>query len=343
MRTIMVTGGAGFIGSALIRHIIHHGSERIVNVDCLTYAGNLQALASVSDSHRYCFERINICDGEAVRAVLARYQPDVIVHLAAESHVDRSINGPAVFIETNIVGTYTLLEAARDFWQQLPTLRRDAFRFHQVSTDEVFGDLGDTQEAFHEQSPYAANKAGADHLVRAWHRSYGLPVIITNSSNNYGPYHYPEKLIPLTIRNALEGKAIPLYGQGTQRRDWLYVADHAEALYTVMQRGRVGENYAIGGRCERRNIDVVNAICTELNALDIARPEGVTDYRELITHVEDRPGHDVRYAINCAKIEQELGWKPRESFESGLRKTIRWAIDHPRWWLRDTDGIGTSR
>lgn len=338
MRTIMVTGGAGFIGSALIRHIISHGDEYVVNVDSLTYAGHLCALERAGDSERYCFEQVDICDGAAVRALLTRYQPEVIVHLAAESHVDRSIDDPAQFVETNIVGTYVLLEAARDYWRQLPGARRDAFLFHHVSTDEVYGALGEADAPFNEQSryapssPYAASKASADHLLRAWHRTYGLPIVISHSSNNYGPYQYPEKLIPLTLLNALEGRPITVYGQGTQSRDWLYVEDHAAALYCVMNAGRVGESYAIGGHSERRNLEVIHAICDELNALVPARPAGVTDYRELITHVADRPGHDARYAIDAAKIERELGWRPRESFASGLHKTIRWYLEHPYWW-----------
>lgn len=333
---ILITGGAGFIGSAVIRYILRHTAHRVVNVDKLTYAGNLAAVAEVSSDPRYAFERIDICDAHAMRRVFAQYRPAAVMHLAAESHVDRSIEGPALFISTNIVGTYTLLEVAREYWSSLDDAGRTAFRFHHVSTDEVYGDLDGSDALFTEDTPYApsspysASKAAADHLVRAWHRTYGLPVLITNCSNNYGPYQYPEKLIPLVIRNALAGRPLPVYGRGDQVRDWLYVEDHARALYAVLTRGRVGETYNIGGHNEQRNIDVVRQICALLEELAPDKPAGVRRYEDLITFVPDRPGHDRRYAIDASKIARELGWVPQETFESGLRKTVQWMLAQHR-------------
>lgn len=330
---LLVTGGAGFIGSAVIREIINNTNHSVINVDKLTYAGNLESLASVSANSRYAFGQIDICDAEALAAVFAKHQPDAVMHLAAESHVDRSIDGPADFIQTNIVGTYTLLEAARQYWKQLPNTAQQTFRFHHISTDEVFGDLEATDALFTEttpyapSSPYSASKASSDHLVRAWHRTYGLPVLITNCSNNYGPYHFPEKLIPLMILNALEGKSLPVYGKGNQIRDWLYVEDHARALIKVVTEGKVGETYNIGGYNEKQNIQVVKTICSLLEELAPNKPSGVDKYEELITFVTDRPGHDVRYAIDASKMSRELNWIPQETFESGLRKTVQWYLD----------------
>ncbi|MEJ2764116.1 dTDP-glucose 4,6-dehydratase [Photobacterium sp. MCCC 1A19761] len=341
---ILVTGGAGFIGSAVVRHIINQTQDSVVNVDKLTYAGNLESLLSVKDDSRYAFEQADICDRDAMARVFEVHQPDLVMHLAAESHVDRSIDGPAAFIETNIVGTYTLLEVARSYWNQMDDSRKAAFRFHHISTDEVYGDLEGTDDLFTEEtsyepsSPYSASKASSDHLVRAWLRTYGLPTIVTNCSNNYGPYHFPEKLIPLMILNALEGKALPVYGDGMQIRDWLYVEDHASALYKVVTEGEVGETYNIGGHNEKANIDVVKTICTLLEELVPAKPEGVAHYQDLITYVKDRPGHDVRYAIDASKIERELGWKPAETFESGIRKTVQWYLSNKDWWSRVLDG-----
>lgn len=341
---ILVTGGAGFIGSAVVRHIIKHTEDSVINVDKLTYAGNLESLTEVQDSERYHFEQADICQREAMDDILNRYQPDAIMHLAAESHVDRSIDGPAAFIQTNIVGTYTLLEASRQYWQNLSAERKEAFRFHHISTDEVYGDLHGTEDLFTEitpyapSSPYSASKASSDHLVRAWLRTYGLPTIVTNCSNNYGPYHFPEKLIPLMILNAIEGKQLPVYGDGLQIRDWLFVEDHARALYTVVTRGKVGETYNIGGHNEKANIQVVKAICDLLEELVPEKPKGVSYYQDLITYVKDRPGHDVRYAIDANKISQELGWQPQETFESGLRKTVQWFLDNKVWWQRVLDG-----
>ncbi|MCL7462264.1 dTDP-glucose 4,6-dehydratase [Pseudomonas sp. NW5] len=345
---ILVTGGAGFIGSALIRHVIRHTGDSVVNLDKLTYAGNLESLAEARFSPRYAFERVDICDQVQVERVLREHQPDAVMHLAAESHVDRSISGPAAFIETNIVGTCSLLEAVRQYWQTLEGVRRQAFRFHHISTDEVYGDL-DAQGLFTEQTPYApsspysASKASSDHLVRAWQRTYGLPTLVTNCSNNYGPCHFPEKLIPLMILNALEGKPLPVYGRGDQVRDWLYVEDHARALYRVLTGGKIGETYNIGGHNEKRNIEVVQVLCALLDELrplsanpavrDAMRARGLAGghYRELITYVQDRPGHDLRYAIDASKIQRELGWVPEETFESGIRKTVQWYLDNPEW------------
>ncbi|MFN4056220.1 MAG: dTDP-glucose 4,6-dehydratase [Alishewanella aestuarii] len=335
---ILVTGGAGFIGSALVRFLIEQTDNSVVNVDKLTYAGNLASLAPVATNGRYAFYQQDICDAAGISQLLQKEQPDIIMHLAAESHVDRSIDGPAAFIQTNIVGTYSLLEAARQYWQQLPADRKSAFRFHHISTDEVFGDLHGTDDLFTEttpyapSSPYSASKASSDHLVRAWHRTYGLPVLITNCSNNYGPYHFPEKLIPLMILNALAGKPLPVYGKGNQIRDWLYVEDHARALYTVVTKGQVGETYNIGGHNEKQNIEVVRTICALLEELAPAKPAGIASYTDLITYVTDRPGHDLRYAIDASKIERELGWKPQETFESGLRKTVNWYLKNQDWW-----------
>jgi dTDP-glucose 4,6-dehydratase len=340
---ILVTGGAGFIGSAVIRLLISEEVE-VLNIDALTYAGNLESLASVDGSSRYRFLRANICDRAAIENAFERFQPDGVMHLAAESHVDRSIDGPAEFIQTNIVGTYNLLEVARAYWSKLETDRQQTFRFHHISTDEVYGDLGETTELFHEStaydpsSPYSASKAASDHLVRAWHRTYKLPVVLTNCSNNYGPYHFPEKLIPLMILNAINGKPLPVYGQGQQIRDWLYVEDHARALLEVIRRGKVGQTYNIGGHNEKRNIEVVHAICDLLEELRPEKPAGIQNYRDLITYVKDRPGHDVRYAIDASKIQRDLGWVPRESFESGLRKTVVWFIENPDWIENVTSG-----
>ncbi|TCL07363.1 dTDP-glucose 4,6-dehydratase [Sodalis ligni] len=341
---ILVTGGAGFIGSAVVRHIIKETQDQVLVVDCLTYAGNLESLADVSQSDRYHFEQVNICDRPAVDEVFLRHQPDAVMHLAAESHVDRSIDGPSAFIETNIVGTYTLLEAARHYWMNLADKKKAAFRFHHISTDEVYGDLNSTDELFTEttayapSSPYSASKASSDHLVRAWHRTYGLPILVTNCSNNYGPFHFPEKLIPLIILNAISGKKLPVYGDGGQIRDWLYVEDHARALYCVVTSGLVGETYNIGGHNERRNIDVVMTICRLLDEMKPVKPVGVSQYEDLIMHVTDRPGHDLRYAINSSKIFRELGWKPQETFESGIRKTVEWYLNHQTWWQHVLDG-----
>lgn len=342
---ILVTGGAGFIGSAVIRHLVENTNHVVANVDKLTYAGNLDSVATVSSSNRYHFYQVDICDREALDEVFYEFQPDAVMHLAAESHVDRSIDGPADFIETNIVGTYTLLEAARSYWQGLPVERKDAFRFHHISTDEVYGDLHGTDDLFTEttpyapSSPYSASKASSDHLVRAWQRTYGLPTLVTNCSNNYGPYHFPEKLIPHMILNALAGKPLPVYGDGNQIRDWLYVEDHARALVKVVTEGEVGETYNIGGHNEKRNIEVVRTLCSLLEELAAdQKPAGVARYEDLITFVKDRPGHDVRYAIDASKIEHELGWKPEETFETGLRKTVEWYLNNEQWWQRVLNG-----
>jgi len=366
---LLITGGAGFIGSAVIRHVIRNTEDEVVNLDKLTYAGNLESLAEVNDNGRYTFEQVDICNRAEVDRVLKQHQPDAIMHLAAESHVDRSIDGPAEFIETNIVGTYTLLEATRQYWQTLETERKANFRFHHISTDEVYGDLphpndysegernfpsppagegpgerGQSLPLFTEQTPYApsspysASKASSDHLVRAWHRTYGLPVLVTNCSNNYGPYHFPEKLIPLVILNALEGKPLPVYGKGEQIRDWLYVEDHARALYKVVTEGKIGETYNIGGHNEKQNIGVVHAICDLLEELAHEKPPGLACYRDLITFVTDRPGHDLRYAIDASKIQKELGWVPQETFETGLSKTVQWFLNNLEWCHRVQDG-----
>lgn len=336
----LVTGGAGFIGSAVIRHLINDTNHSVVNVDKLTYAGNLHSLDSVSDSDRYSFEQVDICDSEQIARVYEEYQPDIIMHLAAESHVDRSIDGPGEFIITNIVGTYTLLDEARKYWLTLDDEKKDNFRFHHISTDEVYGDLEGTDDLFTEttpyapSSPYSASKASSDHLVRAWQRTYGLPTIVTNCSNNYGPYHFPEKLIPLVILNALEGKPLPIYGKGDQIRDWLFVEDHARALVVVATQGEIAQTYNIGGHNEKQNIEVVETICDILDQ----RVPSSKSYRELITFVTDRPGHDVRYAIDASKIARELGWEPKETFESGLEKTVEWYLENKEWWSAVQDG-----
>ncbi|MCF7509129.1 dTDP-glucose 4,6-dehydratase [Vibrio sp. Vb1554] len=341
---ILVTGGAGFIGSAVVRHIIRDTQDTVINLDKLTYAGNLESLVDVSESERYYFEQVDICDRAELDRVFSEHQPDMVMHLAAESHVDRSIDGPAAFIETNVMGTYHLLEAARQYWSGLDEARQSAFRFHHISTDEVYGDLEGTDDLFTEttsyapSSPYSASKASSDHLVRAWQRTYGLPTLITNCSNNYGPYHFPEKLIPLMILNALDGKPLPVYGDGMQIRDWLFVEDHARALYKVVNEGEVGETYNIGGHNEKANIEVVKTICSLLEELRPNKPAGVESYESLITYVKDRPGHDVRYAIDATKIAQELGWTPEETFESGIRKTVEWYLNNPQWWQRVLDG-----
>jgi dTDP-glucose 4,6-dehydratase len=341
---ILVTGGAGFIGSALIRHLIQHTGHQVLNLDKLTYAGNLESLAPVDDNPRYRFVQADIADSPVVAQTLAEFQPDAIMHLAAESHVDRSIDGPAAFIQTNIVGTYSLLESTRAYWLGLSAERKAAFRFHHISTDEVYGDLHGVDDLFTEttpyapSSPYSASKAASDHLVRAWQRTYGLPVLISNCSNNYGPYHFPEKLIPLMILNALAGKPLPVYGNGQQVRDWLYVEDHARALLKVVSEGQVGETYNIGGHNEQKNLDVVRAICALLEELAPHKPAGIARYQDLITYVQDRPGHDLRYAIDAGKIERELGWIPQETFASGLRKTVQWYLDNLDWCRRVQDG-----
>ena len=341
---ILVTGGAGFIGSAVVRKIINETNDTVLNIDKLTYAGNLASLQSIEHSERYIFKQIDICDSEKINKAINSFQPDVIMHLAAESHVDRSIDGPSEFMQTNIIGTYTLLEAARIYWKNLPQERKDSFRFHHISTDEVYGDLEGTTDLFTEEtsykpsSPYSASKASSDHLVRAWNRTYNLPTIITNCSNNYGPYHFPEKLIPLMVINAINGKPLPIYGKGDQIRDWLYVEDHADALLTVAKNGVIGETYNIGGHNEKTNLEVVNTICNYLNEVIADKPEGISQFEELITFVDDRPGHDLRYAIDASKIDNELGWKPKETFETGLRKTVLWYLDNQNWWQPILDG-----
>lgn len=333
----LVTGGAGFIGSAVVRHIITNTEHEVLNLDKLTYAGNLESLSSVSDHSRYQFSQTDICDRAALDEIFKSFQPDVVMHLAAESHVDRSITGPYTFIETNVIGTYQMLEASRAYWSGLSDRKKEAFRFHHISTDEVYGDLEGTTDLFTEttsyspSSPYSASKASSDHLVRAWNRTYGLPVLVTNCSNNYGPFHFPEKLIPLMILNALQAKPLPVYGNGQQIRDWLFVEDHARALFIVATQGVVGETYNIGGHNEKANIEVVHAICTLLEELAPNKPEGVVQYKDLITYVKDRPGHDVRYAIDATKIKNDLGWVPQESFETGLRKTVEWYLSNTEW------------
>ena len=341
---ILVTGGAGFIGSAVIRYLINDTDCEVINLDKLTYAGNLDSLESVANSPRYHFEQADICDRAALLRIFSTYQPDAVMHLAAESHVDRSIDGPGDFIQTNLVGTYTMLEAGRTYWAGLNETRRAGFRFLHVSTDEVYGDLAGRDDLFREDtsydpsSPYAATKAGADHLVRAWGRTFKFPILITNCSNNYGPYQFPEKLIPHMILNALEGKPLPIYGDGSQIRDWLYVDDHARALYRVLTTGRLGETYNIGGLNEKKNIDVVKTICAIMDETVTHKPDGVNKFEDLITFVTDRPGHDMRYAIDAAKIGAELGWRPVEDFASGIRKTVAWYLDNQPWWQRVVDG-----
>jgi dTDP-glucose 4,6-dehydratase len=342
-KTIFITGGAGFIGSALVRFLINETENVVVNFDKLTYAGNLESLKSIESNDRYHFVQGDICEKETVASVLEQYQPEYIMHLAAESHVDRSIDGPGEFIETNIVGTYALLEAARKYYVSLTDSKKTEFRFHHISTDEVYGDLGETglfteETSYDPSSPYSASKAASDHLVRAWHRTYQLPVVVTNCSNNYGSYHFPEKLIPLIILNALDGKALPIYGDGKQVRDWLYVDDHARALYKVVSEGKLGETYNIGGFNEKQNIEVVNTICNHLNDLIVDKPDGLNNFNELITYVTDRPGHDVRYAIDANKINKELGWHPQETFESGIKKTVEWYLANLEWCKHVQDG-----
>lgn len=358
-KRILVTGGAGFIGSAVVRHLINDTAHSVINVDKLTYAGNLESLSSVAGNARYDFEQVDICDAAEIKRVLLQHQPDIIMHLAAESHVDRSIDGPGEFIQTNIVGTYTLLEQARAYWLQLSAEKKQVFRFHHISTDEVYGDLPHPDEqpqgtlplftestAYAPSSPYSASKASSDHLVRAWQRTYGLPTLVTNCSNNYGPYHFPEKLIPLVILNALDGKPLPVYGKGNQIRDWLYVEDHARALVIVATQGQVGQTYNIGGHNEKQNIEVVTTICGILDELHPLHQQSegewrggqVASYKSLITYVADRPGHDMRYAIDASKIKQELGWQPQETFESGIRKTVQWYLENQDWCQHVQDG-----
>ena len=341
---VLVTGGAGFIGSAVVRYLIGETKASVLNVDKLTYAGNLDSLVTIANSPDYQFAHSDICDRDEMQRLFDDYQPTHVMHLAAESHVDRSIDGPSAFIKTNIMGTYTLLEVARQYVAQLPGDGRDAFRFHHISTDEVYGDLVGVDALFTEDtpyqpsSPYSASKASSDHLVRSWHRTYGLPVVITNCSNNYGPYHFPEKLIPLAILNAIEGKPIPVYGRGDQIRDWLYVEDHARALVKVVFEGTVGETYNIGGHNERTNQQVVETLCDLLDARIEQKPQGLNSFRELIRFVTDRPGHDQRYAIDASKIEATLGWTPVETFESGLSKTVDWFVANEAWWQRVRSG-----
>lgn len=348
-RTILVTGGAGFIGSAVIRHLISDTNHSVVNVDKLTYAGNLESLESIKDTARYAFEQVDICDATELKRLFKEYKPDIVMHLAAESHVDRSIDGPGEFIHTNIIGTFTLLEQARAYWNDLDGHKKAKFKFHHISTDEVYGDLPHPDEVgdstlplplftedtvYAPSSPYSASKAGSDHLVRAWQRTYGLPTLVTNCSNNYGPYHFPEKLVPLTILNALEGKSLPIYGSGNQIRDWLYVEDHARALVVVATKGKAGETYNIGGHNEKQNIEVVKTICAILDELVPLN----TKRSALITHVNDRPGHDMRYAIDASKIQQDLGWVPLETFDSGIKKTVQWYLDNQEWCRHVQDG-----
>jgi len=341
-RTILVTGGAGFIGSALVRYLIGHTECRVINVDKLTYAGNLESLASITADPRYTFEKVDIRDAAAVARLLAEYRPSAVMHLAAESHVDRSIDGPDAFISTNVVGTYTLLEAARSYWKTLPEEEAAAFRFLHVSTDEVYGSLG--REGFFVEttpydprSPYSASKASSDHLARAWYHTYGLPVLVTNCSNNYGPFQFPEKLIPVAILNALAGRPIPVYGQGDNVRDWLFVDDHVRALLAVLERGVVGETYNIGGHNEKSNLEVVRSLCAVLDDL-VEQPAVAGSHADLITFVTDRPGHDWRYAIDAGKIERELGWTPEQTFETGLRRTVEWYLQNRGWWERVLSG-----
>jgi dTDP-glucose 4,6-dehydratase len=341
-KKFIVTGGAGFIGSAVVRKLIAETPHRVLVIDKLTYAGNMESLDPVSQSDRFSFHRVDVADARCIQELVGSFEPDVIMHLAAESHVDRSIDAPGEFVQTNVVGTFTMLQAALAYWRGLEAERRSTFRFHHISTDEVFGSLG-PEGFFHEtypyqpNSPYSASKAASDHFVRAWHHTFGLPTLVTNCSNNYGPYHFPEKLIPLMIINALEGKALPVYGRGENVRDWLYVEDHADALILVAERGRAGENYNIGGWNERRNIDVVSEICTLLD--ELVPSSSIGSRHQLIEYVTDRPGHDLRYAIDASKIERELGWRPAETFQSGLRKTVEWYLENRGWWQRVRSGV----
>lgn len=343
-KKLLITGGAGFIGSAVIRHVINNTNHSVVNVDKLTYAGNLESLESIESDSRYAFEKVDICNTQEIKHVFNEYRPDIVMHLAAESHVDRSIDGPDKFIQTNIVGTYVLLEEARSYWSSLEGGKKDRFRFHHVSTDEVYGDLEGTDDLFTEEtayapsSPYSAAKASSDHLVRAWQRTFKLPTLITNCSNNYGPYQFPEKLIPLIILNALEGKDLPIYGNGKQIRDWLYVDDHARALLHVALSGEVGETYNIGGHNELQNIEVVKTVCSILDELVPSQLDGISQYEQLITNVDDRAGHDVRYAIDATKIDKELSWKPDETFATGIKKTVEWYLENQLWCSRVKDG-----
>jgi len=343
-KKLLITGGAGFIGSAVIRYIINNTEHRVVNVDKLTYAGNLESLESFENDARYTFEKVDICDVQEIKRIFNEYSPDIVMHLAAESHVDRSIDGPSEFIKANIVGTFTLLEQARTYWSGLDNVKKDSFRFHHVSTDEVYGDLEDSDGLFTEEtsyapsSPYSATKASSDHLVRAWHRTFGLPILITNCSNNYGPYQFPEKLIPHVIISAISGKPLPIYGKGNQIRDWLYVEDHVKALILVAMEGKVGETYNIGGHNEKQNIEVVYAICSLLDELIDIKPKNISHFSELIEFVDDRPGHDARYGVDASKIFNELGWKPSEDFESGLRKAVKFYLNNNKWWERVISG-----
>lgn len=339
---VLVTGGAGFIGSSVIRHILNTTSNKVINIDNLTYAGNLESLESISSNTNYFFEQADICDAGAIKRIFNKYQPDIVMHLAAESHVDRSIDGPSIFLQTNIMGTFNLLEQSREYFSSLNN--NDSFRFHHISTDEVYGDLHGTNDLFTENtpyspsSPYSASKASSDHLVRSWGRTYGLPYVITNCSNNYGPYHFPEKLIPHIIINAIQGNSLPVYGKGDQIRDWLYVEDHASALFEVASNGKNAETYNIGGHNEKTNLEVVESICNLLEELSPSKPNGIKKYTDLIKFVEDRPGHDKRYAIDASKIQNDLNWVPSETFESGLRKTVQWYIDNNKWWERVLSG-----
>jgi dTDP-glucose 4,6-dehydratase len=341
---ILVTGGAGFIGSAVVRHILSNTQDTVINLDALTYAGNIESIPEKLTAKRYYFEQVDICDFDKLAQVFAKYKPDAVMHLAAESHVDRSIDGPAAFINTNVVGTFNMLECARQYWLSLDDDSKIDFRFHHISTDEVYGDLEGTDDLFTEEtsyapsSPYSASKAGSDHLVRAWGRTYNFPIVITNCSNNYGPYHFPEKLVPHIILNALHGKKLPVYGDGSQIRDWLFVEDHAKALYKVVTEGVVGETYNIGGHNEKKNIEVVHTICDLLEELAPEKPQSIAKYRDLITFVQDRPGHDIRYAIDASKIQNKLGWVPEETFETGMRKTVQWYLNNKEWWERVLTG-----